>query len=65
MLVAEVSGVLDQQKNDKDNFVVVESFLDSKRGSGATLIVCDGTLKKGMNLWARPPLFECVRLGRC
>ena len=49
MLVAEVSAI-SQSATENLNMVIVESFLDNRRGSGATLIVRDGVLAVGATL---------------
>ena len=49
MLLAEVAEV-SQVATDNLNLVIVESFLDNRRGSGATLIVRSGVLKIGTTL---------------
>lgn len=49
MLVAEVAEV-SQVATDVLNLVIVESFLDNRRGAGATLIVRSGMLEVGATL---------------
>lgn len=49
MLVAEVADI-SQVAEHALNLVIVESFLDNRRGSGATLIVRSGVLKTGTTL---------------
>jgi len=46
LLVAEMEGLKANPKKSASG-VVIESYLDSKRGPTATLLVRDGTLKKG------------------
>lgn len=50
MLVAEVSEI-SKNATGELSLVVVESYLDNKRGAGATLIVRDGVLSSGITLF--------------
>ena len=47
LLVAELAALTGSPDKDAEGFII-ESHLDPKRGISATLIIKDGTLKKGM-----------------
>jgi translation initiation factor IF-2 len=53
-LIVLQSDIMDLDYNPKNTAsgIILESFVDSKRGIAATLIIKDGTLSSGTNIWS-------------